>query len=87
MAVPRKFNVGTNTLFVPLMLAMPFVGVTEIIVSVPPGVTTTSFTNTGKVFVVFSVIAYVSGFATGGRFVTLMVMSDELVPPMPSVIV
>ena len=44
-------------MFVPLMLAAPFVGVTEIIVSVPPGVLTTSFTNTGKAFVVFSVTA------------------------------
>ena len=57
VAVPRKFSVGVKTMFVPLMLAVPFVGVTEIIMSVPPDVTTMSFTNTGKLFVVFSVIA------------------------------
>ena len=39
------------------MLAVPLVGVTEIIVSEPPGVRTLSFTNGLKVFVVFSVIA------------------------------
>ena len=48
-----KFVVGAKTTFVPTMLATPLVGLTLVIVSVPPGVCTRSLTSGLKVFVVF----------------------------------
>ena len=68
--MPKKFAFGVKITFVPLMLATPFVGVTLRIVKLPPGVRTTSFTNGLNVFVVFSVMLPLSGFASGGKFVT-----------------
>ena len=69
VAVPVKFNVGTKITFVPLMLAVPFVGVTDRIVSEPPGVRMTSLMSGLTVFVVFSVMLALSRFASGGKFV------------------
>ena len=58
VAVPRKLVAGVNRTFVPLMMvAVPFVGLTAMIVRLPPGVFTTSLTSGLNVFVVFSVMA------------------------------
>ena len=48
-----KFKVGVKMTFVPEMLAVPFVGLTPMMASVPPDVRTTSFTNGLNVFVMF----------------------------------
>src|SRR5258706_10240593 len=70
VAVPTKFSVGVKITFVPLMLAAPFVGLTAIMVKVPPGVRTTSFTSGLTLFVVFCAMLKLSGLAMGGRLVT-----------------
>jgi len=55
VAVPRKLVAGTKTTFVPFtMVAVPFVGATEIICNAPPGVWTTSLVNGEVVLLVFS---------------------------------
>ena len=72
--------------FVPLMLAKPFVAATEMIASVSPS-TSESFTKTGIVTVTFFGALAESFTATGGRFVTLMLMRAVFVPPNPSVMV
>jgi len=57
VAVPRKLVAGVNsTLVPPKMVAVPLVGLTAIIESVPPGVSTTSLFNGSNVLLVFSVI-------------------------------
>ena len=87
VVTPTKFSVGMKVTFVPLMLAVPFVGLTEIMLKVPPGVRTTSFVSGENVFVESSAMLNASGFASGGMFVTVTVMMDEFVPPTLSVIV
>src|ERR1043165_2070195 len=72
MATPIKLTVGVKVMFVPLMFAVPFVEPVLMIVRLPPGVRTTSLSNGLKVLVVFSVMLAVSGFASGGLFVTLV---------------
>ena len=87
VVTPTKFSVGMNVMFVPLMLAVPFVGLTPMMLNAPPGVRTTSFVSGENVFVVFSAMLNASGFASGGMFVTVIVATEEFVPPIPSVIV
>ena len=83
-----KFKSGVNCTFVPpMMSAVPFVGLTPMMASTPPSVSTESLPSGSNVFVVFSVMLKASGLACGGIFVTVMVMSELFVPPMPSVIV
>ena len=84
--MPTKFVAGVNTTFVPLMIAVPFVGLTEIIVSASPS-GSVSFTKTGIVTATFSAVLVESFTATGARFVTVTVMSADAVPPKPSEIV
>jgi len=88
VVVPRKLVAGVKTTFVPpRIVAVPLVGLTAMIERVPPGVSTTSLVSGEKVLVVFSVMELVSGLASGGRLVTVIVINELLVPPMPSVIV
>ena len=60
---------GRNTTFVPTMLAVPFVGLTEIIVSASPS-GSPSFAKTGTVTETFYGVLPESFTATGGRLVT-----------------
>jgi len=88
VAVPIKSVVGIKvTLVPPTMVAVPLVGLTAIMVRVPPGVSSTSLASGVSVLVAFSAILYTSGFASGGRFVTVIVISELFVPPILSVIV
>jgi len=55
VAVPRKLVAGVNSTLVPTMMdAVPFVGATEIMLKLPPGVSTTSLFNGVNVLPVFS---------------------------------
>jgi hypothetical protein len=85
VAVPRKLVAGMKTTLVPKFIAVPLVGATAIILSVPPGVSTTSFSRGIKLPVVFSVMEFVNGLANGGMLVTVIVMSELFVPPTLSV--
>ena len=87
VAVPRKFSVGVKMTFVPEICAVPLVGFKLTRLNVPPSVRNVSFTSGLKVFVVFSAMLPLSGFASGGMFVTVIVMTEELVPPTLSVMV
>ena len=57
VAMPMKLFAGVKMTFVPLMAAVPFVGLMLMIESVPPGVRRTSFASGLKVFVLFSLTA------------------------------
>ena len=67
-AVPRKLFVGVNTRFVPLMNAVPFVGLKATIVNTSPS-GSLSFTRTGIVTATFFGVLPLSFTAAGGRFV------------------
>src|SRR5450756_124341 len=69
--MPIKLLAGVNTTFVPLMLAVPFVGLTEMIVRTSPS-GSMSFTKTGIVTSTFFGVLPASSPATGGRFVMLV---------------
>lgn len=51
VAVPVNPGVGVKMMFVPLMVAVPFVGFAATRLNAPPGVRTTSFVNGLNVFV------------------------------------
>ena len=69
--MPLKPGVGVNTMFVPLMFAVPFVGAKATIVSASPS-GSLSFTRTGIVTEIFFNVFVTSFTATGGRFVMLV---------------
>jgi len=74
VVVPRKFVAGVKSTFVPpTIVAVPLAGLTEMILSVPPGVSTTSLVNGEKVPVVFSVMEFVIGLANGGSLVITVI--------------
>ena len=72
MTTPMKFVAGVNVTFVEVKFTTPFVVVTLMMLNVPPGLRTTSFVSGVNVPVVFSVMLTVSGFASGGKFVTMV---------------
>ena len=72
MATPMKFVAGVNVTVFVVKFATPFVVVTLMMLNVPPGLRTTSLVNGVNVPVVFSVMLTVSGFASGGKFVTMV---------------
>ena len=55
-----------------MMLAVPFVGLMVMMISVPPGVSNTSLASGSKVFVVFSVMLKKSRLACGGTLVAVV---------------
>ena len=69
--MPVKSVAGVNTTFVPLMFAVPFVGLTETIVNASPS-GSESFTKTGTVTAIFFGVLPASSTASGGRLVMLV---------------
>ena len=72
MTTPMKFVAGMNVTVFVVKFTAPFVVLTPMMVRLPPGLRTTSFVSGIKVPVVFSVMLTVSGFASGGKFVTMV---------------
>src|SRR5205809_112554 len=83
-AVPLKLAAGVNTTFVPAMLAVPLVGLTEVMINGSPS-TSLSLTSAWIVTDTSSTVFVKSFTATGGSFtgvtVMLTVATPELVWP------
>src|SRR5256886_1035740 len=89
VAVPLKLVAGVNsTLVPPTITAVPLVAVTLVIVRLSPS-TSLSLSNGLIVTGTSSAVLALSSTATGGSFtaLTVTVISAEVVPPLPSLIV
>src|SRR6266699_3435868 len=85
VAVPLKLVAGVNTTFVPAMLAVPLVGLTDIMINGSPS-TSLSLTSAWMVTLTSSSVLVKSFIATGGSFsaLTVTVISADAVPLLPS---